>query len=271
MLWKRIEKSVLPLVSLDTRRVHERARSDWTACLPSAKKRRVTSALVAHGTVPRPELRAGVGCRHPRWRVNSGMSGSSIRPHRSLGMQRRRPTPQRLPEPQARMWGLGGCSGLVRTGHKLSIGSEIIGFWAAYGSLFSRRSRAGQCGGEQARAGTYGRRRDFRAGLPRGVTQRQHHPGWARRSLARKGWRQGGHSSTTNAIQGSDAGKDRVSRTTSRSRYEVIRLCFGSELSWIPALADPHATRIRGQRATGAKPAGFDLVKLRRPVDLPHE
>ena len=94
--------------------------------------------------------------------------------------------------------------------------------WAAHGSLFSRRSRAGQCSGEQARAGPSGRRRDFRARLQRGVTQRQHHPRWARRSLARKGWNQGGHSSTANAVQGSDAGKDRLSCATSRSRYEVI-------------------------------------------------
>ena len=114
--------------------------------------------------------------------------------------------------------------------HRQEVVCGIIGFWAAHGSLFSRRSRAGQCGGEQARAGTYGRRRDFGARLQRGVTQRQHHPRWARRSLARKGWRQSGHSSATDALQGSDAGEDRISCATSRSLYEVIRLRSRSEL-----------------------------------------
>jgi hypothetical protein len=49
---------------------------------------------------------------------------------------------------------------------------------------------------------------DFKEALLNGSTT----PDGARRSLARKGWRQGGHSSTTDAIQGSDAGKDRVYR-----------------------------------------------------------
>ena len=47
--------------------------------------------------------------------------------HRSLGMQRRQPTPQRRLQPQANL-GLGACSG-HRQVHRPSIGSEIIGFW----------------------------------------------------------------------------------------------------------------------------------------------
>ncbi len=105
-----------------------------------------------------------------------------------------------------RVWGhvvnpaLGPCSsGRVRTG-RISIRTCDNRVSRMHGTLLSRCSRAGQCGSEQARASTHAPRRNFGARLQRGAFQRQHHPGWARCSLARKGWRQGGHSSNTHAI-----------------------------------------------------------------------